>query len=354
MTGQAETAGESKRPPLNPDYFRGERRRIRRLNLGLLLCLALVGLLALGSGPAALPLGDILRGLLLQRESTAGIILWEIRVPRVLLAMLVGASLGMAGAALQGLLRNPLAEPGLIGVSASAGLGAVIALYFGWAAVFPLSLPATAMAGALLSTAVLYGLAARDASTLTLILAGVAISSLAVSLISLAMNLAPSPYALSEMVFWLLGSLKDRSNADVTLALPFIVTGWLLLLAGGRWLDALALGEEAAQSLGVPLRLVRAAVILGTTLAVGASVAVSGAIGFVGLVVPHLLRPWVGYQAGSLLIPSALGGALLLTTADLAVRLVTLQQELMLGVVTGIIGAPFFFHLILKTRRDMR
>ena len=311
--------------------------------------LALAGLLL---GPLPLSPWQVLTGLIGGDERLALIVL-EIRLPRVVLGWMVGASLGLSGAALQGLLRNPLAEPGILGVSASAGLGAVLALYFGLAQVSAWALPRCALGGALLATASLAVLATRDPNPLGLILAGLAVSSLAVALTSLALNLAPNPLALSEMVLWLLGSLRDRGLNDVALAAPFMAAGWVLLLSAGRGLDALTLGEEAARSLGIGLGGLRAQVIGGTALAVGAATAVTGAIGFVGLIAPHLLRPWLGHQPGRLLLPSALAGAVLLMAADLLVRLVPTRQELMLGVVTALIGAPFFLHLLLRVRRTL-
>ena len=311
--------------------------------------LALAGLLL---GPLPLSPWQVLTGLIGGDERLALIVL-EIRLPRVVLGWMVGASLGLSGAALQGLLRNPLAEPGILGVSASAGLGAVLALYFGLAQVSAWALPLCALGGALLATASLAVLATRDPNPLGLILAGLAVSSLAVALTSLALNLAPNPLALSEMVLWLLGSLRDRGLNDVALAAPFMAAGWVLLLSAGRGLDALTLGEETARSLGIGLGGLRAQVIGGTALAVGAATAVTGAIGFVGLIAPHLLRPWLGHQPGRLLLPSALAGAVLLMAADLLVRLVPTRQELMLGVVTALIGSPFFLHLLLRGRRTL-
>lgn len=328
-----------------------------RLNGALLAALALLALASLAIGPVPLGLADIAGALLpggdtaadelLQRRHT---IVAEIRLPRVLLAILVGASLGMAGAALQGLLRNPLAEPGLLGVSASASLGAVLCLYFGFAAINIWLLPAAAMGCAALATAVLYLVARRGAGNLTLILAGVALSSLAAALTSLAINLAPNPTDVQDIVLWLLGSLADRSFDDIRLALPFVLAGLALLLSCARALDALTLGEDEAASLGVNLARLRARVVLGTALCVGASVAVTGAIGFVGLVVPHMLRRAVGYHPARLLVASALGGALLLLAADVVLRLVSGGFELMLGVVTALIGAPFFLALVLRER----
>lgn len=318
----------------------------------LLLCaLFALFLVSLAAGYVALPFADMIAGLAGAREATdpAAIIMREVRLPRALLALLIGASLGASGAALQGLFRNPLAEPGIIGVSASASLGAVIALYFGLSQTIPYALPAAAMTGASVATLALYGLARRRHGLFTLILAGVAISYLAVALTTLAMNLSPNPFALSEIVYWLMGSIKDKSMADVALALPFILAGLIVLATAGRGLDALTLGEEAAESLGVKLDTLRLRIILGTALAVGASVAVAGSIGFVGLMAPHIVRPFVAYRPGALLLPAALGGAILLSAADIGVRLAGGESgELMLGVATALIGTPFFFWLVLR------
>ena len=284
----------------------------------------------------------------------SSLIVVEIRIPRTILAITVGASLGLSGAALQGLLRNPLAEPGLIGAAPAASFGATLAFYFGLAAVSALAVPLLAMAGAAAAVVLLYALAGRDASMLSLVLAGVAVSSFAGALTALALNLAPSPYAALEIAYWLLGSLADRALADVYVALPLMALGWALLLTTGRALDALTLGEDAARSLGVDLGRLRLTLVVGIALAVGAAVSVSGAIGFVGLVVPHLLRPLVGHEPGRLLLPSAFGGAVLVLAADLIVRLVSTGIELKLGVVTALVGAPFFLSLVLSTRRAMR
>lgn len=286
-------------------------------------------------------------------ESTLeAIVFEEIRLPRTLLAVLIGASLGLSGAALQGMVRNPLAEPGVIGVSTSAALGAVIVFYFGLTAIFPMALPLGGIAGALLAVIFLYLLTGKNSSMLTLILAGVAVSSLAAALTALALNLSPNPYASLEIFFWLMGSLADRSFTHVWLILAPTLLGWWLMLRGRRDLDVLSLGEDTAQSLGVNLQKLNQKIILGVALAVGSAVSVSGGIGFVGLVVPHLLRPYVGYQPGRLLISSALGGAILLLAADIVVRLLPTQQELKIGVLTALLGAPFFLHLILKSRRE--
>jgi len=281
------------------------------------------------------------------------LILLEIRLPRALLGLMVGMTLGLSGAALQGYLRNPLAEPGLIGVSSAASLGAVITIYTGIASSFALALPLGGIAGGLLSVISLLLLAGKTVSVLRLILAGIAITSFASALTSLALNMAPNPFVALEIMFWLMGSLADRSFEHVGLSLPFMALGWTLLLLMGRSLDALTLGEEAAQTMGVNLSRLRLLTVVGVALSVGAATAVSGAIGFVGLIVPHLLRRWVGFQPGRLLWASALGGASLVLLADIAVRLLSSTTELKLGVLTAMIGAPFFLMLIFKTEREV-
>ncbi len=318
--------------------------------LAVLLLFALAGSLLIG--PAGLSTPEALLGLFGSERGPAARVMREIRLPRSLLGAMIGASLGLAGAALQGYLRNPLAEPGLIGVSGAAALGAVLTLYTGLSAAFSLALPLGGIAGAMAAVVLVQLLAGREAGTITLILAGVAVTAFAAALTSLALNLAPSPFAALEIVFWLLGSLSDRSMEHVWLAAPFMVLGWLLLASTGRALDALTLGEEAASSLGFRLPAIRLRLVLGTAFCVGAATAVAGAIGFVGLVVPHLLRPLVGHRPGALLPASALGGAVLLLLADLVVRAIPTAQELKLGVVTALIGAPFFFALVLRTRRE--
>lgn len=282
----------------------------------------------------------------------ARLVLMEVRLPRALLGLLVGATLGLSGAALQGLLRNPLAEPGLIGASSGAALGAVLVFYSGLAVGTAMFVPIGGVLGALVALGILYLLAGRNPAIVTIILAGVAISAFSGALTSLALNLSPSPYAALEIVFWMLGSLTDRSMAQVWFVLPFMAVGWLLVVSTWRALDALALGEDTAATLGFSMRSVTLRAILGTGLAVGAAVSVTGVIGFVGLVVPHLMRPLVGQRPASLLLPSALGGAALVLAADLVVRLPVDGPELKLGVVTALLGAPFFLWLILRTRRE--
>jgi len=321
------------------------------LSLTLALATLVVALISLFVGYVPLPATDVIDGLI-DGGGTAGIIMRDIRLPRMLLGLIAGAALGLSGAALQGLLRNPLAEPGVMGIASFASLGAVVAIYFGLSTMFPLALPITAMLGALLAAALLALLSGRDNGVLTLILAGVALANLAAALMALALNLAPTSYAIAEIVFWLLGSLKDRSFADVLLAVPFVAIGFALLAGTGRALDALTLGEDAAKSLGVDVVAIQRRVTLGVALAVGASVAVTGSIAFVGLIVPHLCRPFVGHMPSRLLLPSAIGGALLVSVADLAVRVVPSGPELMIGVFTSLIGVPFFLWLVFKLRRE--
>ncbi|OZB20487.1 MAG: ABC transporter permease [Rhodobacterales bacterium 34-62-10] len=305
-------------------------------------------------GPAGITMADTLRALLWGQGEAATLVMREIRLPRAILAVMVGASLGLAGAAMQGYLRNPLAEPGLIGVSGSAALGAVIVLQTGLAAVWWLALPFAALGGALASVLLILLLAGPRGSSLTLILAGIAISALAGAMTTLVLNLSPNPFAASEVVFWMMGSLSDRSFDHVWIALPFMIIGWILLLSLGRPLDVLTLGEDAAATMGVATGRTRLVLVLGIAACVGAATAVAGAIGFVGLVVPHILRPFVGARPSSLLWASALGGAVMVLAADLAVRLILPDRDLKLGVLMAIIGAPFFLHLIYKTRGEVR
>jgi len=322
--------------------------------LGLLLALT-AGLFAvsLTIGPAAIGPIASLQALFAGGDTPLSLVMQEIRLPRAILAVLVGASLGLSGAALQGYLRNPLAEPGLLGISGSAALGAVLAIQTGVAAAFPLGLPLSALAGAFIGVLLITLLAGRRGGTLSLILAGIAISALASAMVSLALNLSPNPFATSEIVFWMMGSLADRSMEHVVLALPFIVVGTVMLMTLGRPLNAITLGEDAAEALGMRLARVRWRLIVGSALVVGVSTAVAGTIGFVGLVVPHLLRPWVGAMPGRLLGASALGGAMMVLAADILVRSVLPQADLKLGVVTALIGAPLFLHLIYQTRREL-
>ena len=265
----------------------------------------------------------------------------------MLTGLAVGAGLGGAGAALQGYFRNPLADPGIVGVTSGAGLGAVTALYFGFAGVFAYAVPVAAILGAGLGATLLLLIAGPRARATTLILSGVAVGALANAMTALLMNFSPNPWALSEIAYWLMGSLNNASWTEVWIALPLIISGLALLILNRRALDALSLGEDTAASLGFDLGRVKLLIVAGTALAVGGGVAVAGAIGFVGLVIPHLLRRFVAHEPGRLILPSALGGAALLSLADTATRIMSGQGlPLYLGVATAVLGAPFFLWLV--------
>ncbi len=314
--------------------------------------LAVLFVFSLTTGPAGIGFSESIRALFTgDEQSAATLVMREIRLPRAILGAMIGASLGLSGAVLQGYLRNPLSEPGLLGIGASASLGAVTAIYTGLSAAFALALPLLAFAGAMLAVCFLRVLAGTRGSSIAVILAGVAITSFASAMTAVALNLSPNPFAALEIVFWLLGSLTDRSMTHVWLAAPFMVAGWLMLAVLGRSLDALTLGEETAASLGVRLERVQALAIVGTACSVGAATAVAGSIGFVGLVIPHLLRPLVGARPSRLLLTSALGGGALLLAADVAVRLIAPGKDLKLGVLTALIGAPFFLWLVYRKRQ---
>ena len=310
-----------------------------RLNLALVVLGVLAFAASLLAGRVWLPPTALL-DVFHQPDSLAAMIVADIRLPRTVLALMVGAVLGLAGAVLQGFTRNPLAEPALLGVSSGAALGAVIAIYFGLAALSAVTGPLMGMVGALAACALTFAA-----------LAGAAVSSLTAAGIALALNFAPNPYAAYEIMSWLLGSLADKSWTQVLLVLPFVIVGCGLLAMTGRALDALSLGEVQAQSLGVNLLRLTALVVVGTALSVGAITSVVGAIGFIGLVAPHLVRPLVGHAPRRVLLPSALAGAVLLLCADIAARLVHTNPELRLGVFTSLLGTPFFFWLVVRIRK---
>jgi iron complex transport system permease protein len=283
----------------------------------------------------------------------AGLILMELRLPRAMLALVLGAGLGAAGAAMQGFLRNPLADPGLFGVAPMAALGAVLSFYTGYA-VQPLALPLFALTGAGIGMAALALIAGRTGGIALFTQAGMMIASLAGALTSLAISLSPNPFALSEIVTWLMGALADRSWHEVWIAAPPTGLGLILLARAARGLDAMTLGEATARSLGVdPARLLWL-MIAGVGLIVGSGVAVAGIIGFVGLMVPHLVRPFTDRLPSSTIMPSALAGALLLLLADCLCRVMPLAGgELRLGIALSLIGAPFFLYLLLHLRREI-
>lgn len=316
--------------------------------LAIALCAAIAASLLLGSVP--LPLDRVVGALTFQASAGDQLVVWDIRLPRSLAAALVGAALGMSGAGLQGLLRNPLAEPGILGVSATAALFASFVLYFGLTATSPMILPLAAVAGALIATLIVAAAALRNLSVVTLILIGVGLSSFSAALMALLMNLAPNPFSLADMVNWMLGSVANRSFADLAFAAPMAGLGMAILWMSRRGLAALGLGEETAAGLGVNLKNQRLAVIIGAGISTGAAVAIAGAIGFVGIVAPHLVRPFVRFDASRLLVPSALLGALLLVMADIGVRVIPTDFELKLGVVASLIGAPIFIWIAARRR----
>lgn len=312
--------------------------------------------LSLLAGPAEISPWDVFSGLISADQDTSEaikLVLYEIRLPRSILALLIGAALGLSGAALQGYLRNPLAEPGLIGVSSGAAFGAVVAFYSGLSASFALAIPLCGIAGAFAAVIAVYLLAGNHGSPLTLILAGVAVSAFSNALTSLALSMSANPFAITEIVFWMMGSLADRSMTHVQLAVPFLLVGCAILLTLGRALDSMTLGEDVAQSLGISLKTTQALLVAGTALSVGVATSVAGTIGFVGLVAPHMLRPFSGGRPSRLLVLSLFGGACLVLAADCAIRVITPFQELKLGVLTSLLGAPFFLMLVLRARKEM-
>lgn len=317
----------------------------RRLNLALAAGLAAAMLASLVAGKVWLPWAAW------QLHDPRWLIVAELRAPRTVLAAAIGAALGLSGAAMQGYLRNPLADPGLFGVSAGAALGAVCSLFFGVAT--PLLLPAFALAGAGAAMALLALLVGRSASLILFTLAGVMLSTVAGSLTALAISLAPTPFAASEIVTWLMGALTDRSWDDVAVALPVMLPGMILLGLTGPSLDALTLGEAAATSMGVDHKRLQAAIVVGVGLCVGAAVAAAGVIGFVGLIVPHLVRPFAGHRPSAVLLPAALAGALLLVLADSLVRAAPTAGELRLGIAMSLLGGPFFLVLLRRLRRQL-
>ena len=317
-----------------------------RLTLFLAAALVAAMLLSLIAGKVWLPLAAW------NTDDPRWLIIAELRLPRTVLAAAVGAGLGLSGAAMQGYLRNPLADPGLFGVSSGAALGAVVSLFFGYTAQAWL-LPAFALAGAGIAMALLALLAGRSGSMIVFTLSGVILSSVAGSMTALAISLAPTPFATSQIVTWLMGALTDRSWDDVTIALPLIAIGSILIAFTARSLDALTLGEDAARSMGVDPRRLQLLIVVGVGLCVGASVAAAGIIGFVGLMVPHLVRPFAGHRPSAILLASALGGAVLLVLADSLVRAAPTVSELRLGIAMSMLGGPFFLVLLLKLRRRL-
>ena len=312
---------------------------------GLIVASALLILAAIMLGSTPLGTRQILQALMGQGPAGDAIVLWDIRLPRAIAAYAVGAALGLSGAALQGLLRNPLAEPGVLGVSASASLFATFTLYFGFSAISSLVLPLAAIAGALVATSFLAVVASRVNSVVALILIGVGISSFSGALMTLLMNFAPNPFSLSDMINWMMGTVANRSFEDILFAAPFLILGSMLILSSGRDLSAFTLGEEAASGIGVNLMALRMKIVFGTGFCTGAAVAIAGAVGFVGIVAPHLVRPHVDHEPSATLLPSALLGGVILVAADIFIRVAPTAAELKLGVVAALLGAPIFIWI---------
>ena len=316
---------------------------------GLILLLMLLSVLSLAAGRVWTPLSALTHW----GADPRWVVIFQLRLPRTLLALLVGAALGASGAALQGYTRNPLADPSVLGISPCASVGAVLVLYFGLTAHSPWLLPLGALIGAAAGLALLLGLAGSGSTVVTFVLAGIVIQTMATAATTLALNLAPTPWAVDEIVSWMMGAVADRSFDELKLATPFVAAGLVLLLSTRRALDALTLGEVGAQALGVDLAAVRLRLAAGVSLAVGASVAVTGVISFVGLITPHLLRPWFGARPGALIVPSAIGGAVLLLAADILVRLTPAAVEIRLGAAMAALGGPFFLALLIRMRRRL-
>ncbi|MEM9494570.1 MAG: iron ABC transporter permease [Pseudomonadota bacterium] len=310
----------------------------------------LIFLAALFIGTTPMSLTRFFRALIGAGEAGDMIVLWEIRAPRTLAAFVVGASLGASGAALQGLLRNPLAEPGVLGVSACSALGGAVALFYGAASAASLTAPLAAVVGALAATIILTLAAQYAASVVTLILIGVGLSSFAGAVMALLLNLAPNPFSLAEMMSWTLGSVANRSYGDIALAAPFLAVGGVCIASVARSLSALTLGEASAYGLGVNLERTRILTVLGASLMTGASVSIAGAIGFIGLVAPHMVRPLVGHDPARTIGPAALLGGAVLIVADMGVRLIPTTTELRLGVLAALIGAPAFVWIAMRSR----
>ncbi|MGD9599003.1 MAG: FecCD family ABC transporter permease [Steroidobacteraceae bacterium] len=317
-----------------------------KLNLVFFVLIAVAAVFSLAAGKVWLPWDAW------ASSDPRWIIIAELRIPRTVLAIALGAALGTAGAVMQGYLRNPLADPGLFGISSGAALGAVTSVYFGYA-LSAFLLPTFALAGAGIAMMLLALLAGRSGSLIMFALAGMILASIAGSLTTLAISLAPTPYVASEIVNWLMGALTDRSWDDVRITVPVMAAGIAVLLTTGRSLDALTLGEAAARSMGVNERVLQWKVVVGVGLCVGGSVAAAGIVGFVGLMVPHIVRPLVGGKPSSVILPSALGGALLILIADSLVRIAPTVSELRLGIAMSMLGAPFFLAMLLRLRKSL-
>jgi len=309
-------------------------------------CLATMGI-SLFVGSTHLTPPEVISGLRGMASNSINSVIQEIRVPRTLLAAIVGAGLGASGAALQGFTRNPLAAPGLLGFSACAALGAVLALYFN----FPNLITPAAIGFALIGASAMTLFSRRNPGASSLVLAGIGIGALATAVTGLVMNFAPNPWALSELIYWLMGSLKNADTTDVLIAAPLTALGCALLCLSGSALRVLGLGEDTAQSLGVSVSHTQILIVLGCAFCIGSGVAVAGAIGFVGLFMPHILRFLSDADEAWLISISALGGASFLVIIDTLIRATSGPgTPLYLGIFTSLIGVPFFLWLAWRQR----
>jgi len=346
-----------------PRRVEGDRSRMARLAIALLaVLLAATALFSLSSGASNASLAAVAADWFHGGESTLSqrdrIVIYDIRLPRMAMGVMVGAALAVAGAVLQGLFRNPLADPGIIGVSSGAGLGAVSMIVLGGTVLAPATLalgiyalPVAAFAGALATVLVLYGIATRQGRTsvATMLLAGIALGAMAGAFTGVLVFMADDRQ-LRDLVFWQLGSLAGATWTKIGGAGPIIALALLATPFLARGLNAFALGEATANHLGIPVQRFKYMAILAATAATGAAVAVSGGIGFIGIVVPHLLRLSIGPDHRYLLPASALLGAILLLLADAVARTVVAPAELPIGIVTAAAGAPFFLWILLRKR----
>ena len=285
---------------------------------------------------------------------TEQLVVEQIRLPRIVVGASVGMALGVAGATMQGLFRNPMADPGIIGVSAGGAVGAVVAIATGMTGLFFLALPAFAFLGAMVATFLVYGIAAAGGrfSMATLLLAGVAVNAFLGAVISAIIILMPENGALREVLFWLSGGLDSRSWHHVWISTPLILAGAAVVLLTARDLNLLMLGDDEARSMGVRVGLTRVTLLAASALATGAAVAVSGTIAFVGLVTPHILRLVLGPDHRVLVPMSALGGAIFVIVADTVARTIIQPAEIRVGVLTAFVGAPFFILLLIRNKRQ--
>jgi iron complex transport system permease protein len=363
--GQAsDTSDSSLRPTPNASLFHG---RVIVYFLVITLVLVIVSIIGIAIGSTSVAPGMVVRVLLAHAlpdgwvdtsaiSEPQRIVVWAIRTPRVLVAALVGAALAMAGAQMQGLFKNPLASPDIVGTSAGGALGAVIALVSGLALRSLFYLPVFSFVGAFVTLFAVYIISTRQGRTpiATLLLTGVALNAFVSAASSFLITMSWVRFDIAqEILFWLLGGLDNRGWPHFWLALPCIIVGTVVSLVYTRELDLMLTGEETAESLGVDVEHVKRVVLTCAALLTGTAVAVSGVIGFVGLIVPHIVRLIIGPAHRRLIPASALTGAAFLVLADLLARTLRRPEEIRLGIITAAFGAPFFLYLLLRHRREV-